>query len=143
MTGNPLIDIADAVVLEMNAGVFSQEFVAERIYNPELELEQAETLHVGVMPGSVESSVSSRITTKQEFQIDVAVRKKFDTDDAAQINSMLALLQEIDVYFQFRKLIGYPDATWTKSKTKYPWVPEHLRSLRQYTGLLVLTYRVG
>lgn len=140
---NPLIDIANAVYAELSKVSLSQYFNAERVYKDELELEVAKDLRVTVMPGSVVSTVNSRSTTRQEFQIDVAVRKKLETETIEEVDGLMTLIDEIDKFMQFRKLEDYPAATWTASKTKYPWVPEHLRSLRQYTGLLVLTYRIG
>ena len=78
-----IIQIADAVVAQLNAATFSQPLTAARLYAPSFELPDMETLHVTVVPRGVASTSLDRKRDSFSFDIDLAVQKKTDMEQAS------------------------------------------------------------
>lgn len=141
MTLSTIIDIADAVVSELNGGSFSQQFTAKRLYQPLFDLQQLKQLKVSVVPKAVEIERSDRVAHQYDYQIDVAVQKKFDTTENAELDPLMGLVEQIADFFKDRRLSAYPDASWIKTEN-LPWSPEHMIQQRVFTSVLTLTFRV-
>jgi hypothetical protein len=135
-------DIAAAVVAELNAATFSQPVTAERSYFPQFDLPEMKTLHVTVVPKEVASGVSDRSRKQGEYSVDIAVQKKLSSDDNADIDPLVALVEEIADHFHARRLAAYPNAVWLKTEQIVLYAPDHMADLRQFTSVLTLTYRV-
>jgi len=135
-------DLADAVVAELNAATFSQPVTAERHYLPQFDLPEMKTLHVTVVPKGVVLSTSDRARGQGDYSIDIAVQKKFETDENTELDPLVALVEEIADHFRARRLASYPNAAWLKTEQTVLYAPEHIHELRQFTSVLTLTYRV-
>ena len=133
-----ILDTADAVVALLNAGEFSQQFTAERLYLPLFELPDMATLHVTVVPKAVAIAGLSRIVSQREFKIDVAVQQKGD-ETAETIDPLVDLVEEIVDYFQSRRLAS-PNVICTGVDVKPIYSQEHMHELRQFTSVLTLTF---
>lgn len=139
----PLVaDVADAVVVEINSHVFSQPFNAERHYLPVFELPEMKTLHVTVVPKGMTVTQIARNQAAYDVQIDVAVQKKFDTGDAAELDPLMVLAEEIADFFRFKTLSGPLGAAWIKTEHTALYAPEHMDQLRQFTSVLTISFRV-
>mgnify|MGYP007112161168 CR=1 FL=1 len=55
-----IIELADAIVTELNTHTFSQPVTAARHYLPTFDLQEMHTLHVSVVPTSVASQELTR-----------------------------------------------------------------------------------
>jgi len=140
-----IIDIADAVVAELNDHAFSQAVTAQRLYRPVFELPDMKTLHVSVVPKGVEMQGASRTLIQHDYQIDVGVQKKLPTSpsgDNAEIDTLMALVEEVADFFRQRRLQAMPNVVWVKTENQPVYSPEHLEQLRQFTSVLTLTFRV-
>ncbi len=49
-----VLQVADSVVAQLNAADFDHEFIAERLYVPNFDLEDMKELRVSVVPRDVE-----------------------------------------------------------------------------------------
>jgi len=136
-----VIAIADAVVTALNAGGFAQPFTAVRLYRPQFELKDMGTLHVTVVPRGLLIQMASRGIDQHDYQVDVAVQKRLATEDTAEIDSLMALVEQIADRFRHKVLETDPEACWVKSENAPIYAPEHLEQLRQFTSVLTLTYR--
>ena len=134
--------IADAVVAKLNGATFSQEFTAVRTWQPSFELKDMQALKVTVVPHARETEKISRSAQAVTCQIDVAVQKKLVEADNAEIDALVALVEEIEDLFEFCELAGPPKAVWVKTENKPVVAPEHLAELRQFTSVLTLTFKV-
>jgi hypothetical protein len=141
MSAGRLLKIADAVVSALNLPEAPQAGVAfERVLDTEIELEDMEILHAQVVPGGVDSEIGTQQLMRGEHVVDIALRKKMNTDDREAVDAMFHLLGAIDLYlFGLKRLPALAEAAWLKSKVRYPYVPEKLRQ-REYWGLLTVTY---
>lgn len=139
-----LIEIADAVVADLNAasaaGQFAVSFVARRLYLAKFTLtEMQNRLHVTVVPNGDDGELFSRSKTQHEYTLDVAVQEKPVPLSTGRLDQLLTLTQQIGDYFRFRALSGRPER-WIKTALKTAYSPEHLDQLQQFTSLLSLTF---
>ncbi len=145
------IDIADAVVAELNAappGTFDPAFTAVRRVLPVFELAEMTDLHVSVVPRSVEIAGATRSMSQHDVQIDIGIQQKLTADGGdldQQVPVLCGLVDQIAGYLTRRVLQadpGVPGAVWVRLANDPVYAPEHLSQLRQFTSVLTLTYRV-
>jgi hypothetical protein len=152
-----ITDIADAVVAEINGHTWvaapptppeeeggdpTPAFTAQRHYRPRFDLKDMAALHVSVVPKGVTVDRLDRTRNQEDYQIDVAVQKKFERGDAAELDPLMGLVQEVRDFFRLRRLAEYPDALWVRTENVPVYAVEHLDELRQFTSVLTLTFRV-
>jgi hypothetical protein len=136
-----ILDIADAVVAQLNATAFSQPVTAERHYQPQFELSEMTELRVSVVPRSVTSKGLDRNRDSFDYKIDVAVQQKLDPTPG-NLDALMALVEEIADHFRSEPLAGYPQARSTEVENVPVYSLEHLDEFRQFTSVITLTYRV-
>jgi len=144
-----ILDIADAVVTEMNGHAFSEAFTAARFYRPLFDLKDMATLHVSVVPKAWSAEQSMRGGNQEEHQIDVGVQQKVADDPGppavsmqAKMDALMTLVQEIGDFFRLRRLTTYQAAACVKVENTPVFAPDHLQEYRQFTSVLTLTFRV-
>lgn len=135
-------DVAAAVVTELNAATFSQAFEAARNYVPSFDRAELKTLHVTVVPKKIEITSLTRSSNQYDVGIDVAVQKKLNTDDNAEIDPLMQLVEEIGEFFRLRRLASIA-ATWIKTENAPIYALEHLDQKRVFTSVLTLTFRIA
>ena len=135
-------DIADAVVQELNAGTFSTPLEAKRHYRPIFDLAEMQDLHVTAVPKGLTIERLDRSRNQHDVQVDIAVQKKCQTADNAELDPLMALVEEIADFFRLRRLTACPGAVWIRTENVPIYAPEHLDELRQFTSVLTLTFRV-
>lgn len=136
-----ITDIADAVVVDLNAGSFSQAFNAERHYLPVFDLDDIKDLRVTVVPKGIAIEATGRNSNQHDVEIDVAVQKKLVKTDATAIDPLMALVEEIADRFRFKRFTS-PDAVWIRTQNEPVYAQEHLDQFRVFTSLLTLTFRI-
>ncbi len=137
-----ITDIADAVVASLNAGSFGQEFTAERHYRPVFDLPEMGTLHVTVVPQGMAIETAGRGRSQYDCRIDIAIQKKFENGDSAELDPLMALVEQIADHFRFKRLEGLPEAMWVKTENTPIYAAEHMEQNRVFTSVLTVTYRV-
>lgn len=143
MSESIVIEVADAVVRALNAGQFSEQFTAERTYNPERKLSQYKTLRVTVVPKGRVTAAADRSGYQQDIAIDIGIQKRAETD--AEADTMMGLVDEVFAALNGRVLTdteGFRLAVWVETGNEPIFVPDHLREDRVFTSVLTLTYRV-
>ena len=137
-----LVDIANAVVTELNGASFSLPFEAVRHYRPVFNLAEMQSIHVSVVPKATSQEIHSRSRTVGDYQVDVGVQQKFA--DGAELDPLMTLVEEIADQFRFKRLAlpGGQEAVWVRTENDPVYAPEHVDELRQFTSVLTLTFRV-
>jgi hypothetical protein len=143
-----VIQIADAVVAVLNAATLSQPLTAVRHYLPEFDLQEMETLHVSVVPAELDEEIADRTRDRAEYKVHVAVQKRVVRQeppgiDAAAVDAIMQLVEEIDDLFRHKRLSGFESASWAKTENKPIYAPKHLQEHGQFTSLLAFTFRVA
>ncbi len=138
-----MTDLADAVVQALTEGDFGQPLSAQRCYVPLFDLKEMKSLHVTVVPKGITVAALARGLSQAECQIDVAVQKKFDKGDAAELDPLMMLIEAIVIHFDNRRLNVAGGAACVKVENKPIYAPEHFEKLRQFTSVITLTFRVA
>ena len=137
-----VLHVADSVVATLNAASLSLPLQAERHYVPDFDLADMKTLTVSVVPRDVTVAAVARDRLAYDAAVDIAVQKKFEKGDNAEIDPLLNLVEEIADLFRLRRLDSFPEAIWSQTEHRVIYSPEHWVELRQFTSLLTLTFRV-
>jgi hypothetical protein len=131
--------VADAVVDALADAEFSMEIAPAREFLPRYKLTDLGTVHVPVVPRGAEYTPQSRGGVAREYRIEVGILRKLDSADAEEVAEMLALVDEIAMYFaQDRLLTGYQ---WVKTEQPELYSAEHLEQMKQFTTVLAFYFR--
>lgn len=142
-------EIAEAVVQELNTNPWRLAFTARRVEDNTIDLPDADTLHVDVMPGEVKVVAASDEATQYDCMMDVAVRKRFGVSDQeedtgeidqAEIDLLRGMVQDIAEYFHQRELQDVA-AVCVGEVFNPHGSPAMLREQRQFTAIVKLTFR--
>lgn len=140
MSDSVLIQLADAIVTELNAATLSQSFTAVRKYRPPKTLEDCKTLTVLVVPGSVEHEFASRNAQAETYRVDVAVAKKLDTSTTDTIESLsdplCLLVQEIEDLLIGTRPGDYPGAIVTRVVNDPVFYPDKMDDHRLFLSVI-------
>ena len=136
-----ILDIADAVVAELNGGSFGLPFTATRAYIPRFDLEEMATLRVTVVPKGVQITRGSRGKDQHDYRVDVGVQQKFEQEDAAELDSLMGLVEQIADHFRSLALETDPEAVCVAVENGPVYAQEHMREGRLFTSILTLTFR--
>lgn len=142
-----IIDLADALVAELNGHAWTQEFTAVRSYLPQYSLSDDEglsnldTLHVTVVPGTIVAQKISRAASQKTIKIDAAVQKVARTDDERDI--LMDLAEEILNHFLgIVTATGDTVAKIVDVQNTPSYAPEHLREMQVFTSIITVTCEV-
>jgi len=135
-----IIEIADAVVAELNDASFSRSFSAVRSYLPRFELPEMAELHVTVVPRGLDISTGTRAGHQHDYRIDVAVQQKLQSGSISEIDELVGLMEEIADHFRGRTLAD-PPASCVAVENEPVYVAEHMDEMRQFTSVITLTLR--
>jgi hypothetical protein len=137
-----LLAIADAVVSTINGASLGQPLNAERLFLPQFELQEMNVLRVVVVPKDEERKPITRTAKQATYRVDVGVLKKVASTDAAEIDPLCALAANVAALFDGKRLAALPEAVCTVAKTEPVYSVEHLEQLRQFTSVIVLTFKL-
>jgi hypothetical protein len=133
--------IAEALVADLNATVFSRPFTARRAYLPLADLADLAEIHVTVVVAGRTTEPISRSLLQVDHRLEVAVQQRLSGDGVSDGDPLLALVEEIADHLAGHRLAGAPEAAWVKTEHGPLVDPGHLNELRQFTSLLSITYR--
>lgn len=141
-----LIDIADAVVAELNApgsplvpAEGEPLAVAQRLYLPRFSLEEMAALHVTVVPKATTVERADRTRRQFDHSVDVAVQKR--TEEKAELDGLMSLVEAIGELFKDRRLTRH-GASLVGTEILPVFSPEHMEQMHQFTSVLTLTFRL-
>jgi hypothetical protein len=135
-----ILDIADAVVAELNTATFTAPFTAQRRLVPAFDLPELATLQVSVVPRSLTITTAARGDSWLDCAVDIGIQRQVADDQEAE--ALLVLVEEIAGHLSHRRLAQFPTAAWTATANEPVVAPEHLDQHRAFTSVLSITYRV-
>ena len=137
-----IIQIADALVLQLSGGSFIQPFIPARAIFPNFEIKELNTLKVTVVPRSVESLAISRGSYQDDYIIDIGVQKKLTEDFEAETVSLIGLVTEIkNSLWRSILRVGSVSAIGVNTKVDPIYSREHLAADNVFTSIVSVTYR--
>lgn len=138
-----ILQIADSVTAQLNTAQLSHTISAERLYVPNFDLEDMKELRVSVVPRELIIVAHDRATSKYNARIDVAVQQKFEQGSNAEIDPLVALVEQIADLFRLKRLDSMPEARCTQVEHPVIYSAEHWEQLRQFTSLLTLNFQLS
>lgn len=133
-------DIADAVVAKLNVATFSQSFTAVRAYRPERTLEDMEELQVIVIPSVIDIAKENRSQDQHEYQIEIGVFKKIDSDDPDEVDRWVDFAEQLTDELRGSRLTN-PSASYISIENNPIAAEEYLRK-HVFASLITVVYRV-
>ena len=133
------VNIAEAIVADLNANVADVSGVAVYKWRPEFKLDEKDSLHVTVtVEGIKDSEIGSRGTNRRDYRIDVIVQKRFsDADIESGSTDMFGLCESIADRCLARRYAGIAGVV----AAPVEGMREQLRMAGQFTALIMLTAR--
>lgn len=138
-----VLQVADSVVAQLNAATFDHEFIAERLYVPNFNLEDLKELRVSVVPRDVELLPLDRVHNRFHCRVDIAVQKKFNKGTNEEIDPLVGLVEKFADLFRMKRLDSFQAARCIKAEHNVLYSSEHWEQLRQFTSLLTLTFELA
>lgn len=142
-----IVLIAQEVVDELNEGGFSRGFTAKRGYLPIFDLKEMSGLHVTVVPASKTTEIENKKWKRGDYGIFVSVQQRVCVDsgeqfDKKEIDDLVALTEDIESRFFFKKLEFSGNTAWCVATANEPvYSAEHLEEKIQFTSVITLTFR--
>ena len=136
------IDIADAIVSELEAHTFSETLVVSCRVLPEFELAELKALSVTVVPKSVDIANITRQSSSFTVAIDIGIQQKIGKDTDTEVARLSGMVTEIVAFMNRRKLTNQPAAVFVSIANEPVYAPEHLSGKRLFTSILTLHYKV-
>ncbi len=142
-----IADLADAIVTELNAATFSQEFAAIRKWLAKWTLPQLATLRVSVVPGPATYETASRGQDDERHEMDIAVQKKIDPDTNSEVDALVKFMEEIIAHFRAKRLTAGSTNAICVIRSLIPGAEaavarEHLEDKRTFTGVIRTTWMI-
>lgn len=138
-----VLQVADSITAHLNAAEFEHDFVAERLYVPNFDLEDMKELRVSVVPRDVELLPHDRSCNRYHCRVDIAVQKKFSKGTNDEIDPLVDLVEKIADEFRLKRLTSFQAARCIKAEHAVLYSSEHWEQLRQFTSLLTLTFELA
>jgi hypothetical protein len=136
-----ILDLADAVVAQLNAATLSQAFTAERLYSPLENLETLTTLKVTVVPRSAFFEGADRNRKTVTAEIDIGVQRRSDLEQV-DLDALMVFVEEIVDLFPFGGLSTYLGASVVGLANAPIWASDHLNEKHVFTSVITLTVKV-
>lgn len=135
------IDLADQVVLTLNEGGCEPAFIAVRKLFPFYELKDLATLHVTVVPKSINIESANRSSNEYDYQVDIAIQKAVKSPDDIEVNTLMDLA--IDIAKSFRGKVFQNLGTVCFKQTIDPlYSIEHIQPPSVFTSVVTLNFKV-
>ncbi len=142
-----IIEVADAIVAALAGDTFSQTLTCRRRYIPRIDVKDATSFFVTVVPKAIRTEQGHRAGVFKEFDIDVAIQKRLTADADPEKESgieecdelMLLAEQVLDFFvpgamYASCPLLPTPDAPLV-------YHPEHLQNDKVFTAVFTLTLK--
>lgn len=150
-----LVSVADAIKGELETPDLGIPISPERSYAEwDIELQDLGTLRVDVVPvfSPNVADMGTRGSYRYVAPVDIGIRKRFTRTEyepstgkleLSDVDNLVELVEAIHEHFaDGHALAAYPSARWQESKIVASYVKKHLRELRQFTGIVRVTYAV-
>jgi hypothetical protein len=129
------IQMADAVLQKIKESF--PDLSSERRYVPSLELKDTKETRIIVVPKDISYERASRSHNNVQVAVDIAVMKKFQKGDAAELDPLCDLVESILKLFDGKP---WGDSLCTKVQNVPIYAQEHYDKWRQFTSLITFTF---
>lgn len=139
MADPQIVQLADAIVTDLDAATLSVAFTPVRTFVPITSHEALSSILVEVVPVSEVAVRSSRANWQNDYTLNIGVRKQVGNDTAA-VAALLRLAEEIFDYYRTTTPSGRTDVLMSRA-----WLQmiafEGLEERREFGSFQTLTFR--
>lgn len=136
-----IVDVADAVVAELNSGGYTETFAAARSYRPVYSVDQLEALVVSVVPGELAIAPLTRAHNSYDVTVWVVVERQVSPEDNAAVDALVSLCEQLAGRLG-RKAEIVPGATLLAVEYEAPCDLERLDGERVFMAIVTASYRL-
>jgi hypothetical protein len=149
------VAVAQGMLTMLQTAKLSQDIAPERSYADwDLALEDADNLHVDVVAVTTEQKSELAVrgpSIQYIIPVDIAIRQRFGSDkqnpdtgriEVASVDALCQLTEEIHELFMPNRLTDFSDGVWQETKILACPVLKHLKELRQFTGIVRVSFAV-
>lgn len=145
-----VLQIADAMVAEINAASLEQTVEAQRFYVPVYDLQKdLGSLKVSVVPKEIpQVQMMTRHSDDFTYNVDVAVQQKLPAtaialpDIIAFCDPLMLLMEQIIDLFRGKPLAAVPGVECMGVANPFLYAPDMLDEVRVFTSIATLTFKL-
>lgn len=144
-----ITDIADAIVTTLNGATFTAPYAsitAVRLYQPEYDLEEMDSLKVSVVGRSQLVRVEGRGSNIWLPAVDIGIQKRPTTLSRTLLDELMQLVQDIADHLlglPQRRLPAYQAAQCVEIRNEPIYAADHLAEKGMFTSVLTSVWRVS
>ena len=106
MLNDLAIEIADAIVDDLNAQLFSAQFTAERGYAVPIQLDRSSATVVTVVPRTLTAEQATRVHLQDAQGMGIFVRAKLPENTKEAVDPLFALAMEIRERYALHRVLA-------------------------------------
>lgn len=135
-----IIEIAAAVVFELNKIAWTTSVTATRAYAPRYDLSDLSELRVTVIPRGMTIDRATRGVNRCTYQIDIGVQRRCDGETGVDLDPLMELVEEFADHFNGLALSLEPEVVCVALENGPIYAQEHIREARVFTSVLTLSF---
>ena len=143
MSVNPAVQLAAAVVDDLNAAEWDLPFEATRSYRPTFDLEDLEALRVTVTPAATDAVPVSRGEYDRHVGVLVALQQRVGPEQTERLDALTDLVHAITTHLEDRRLAGAPTARFEGAESDPLYHPDLLETQRVFLAPILVKYRLN
>lgn len=133
-------EIADAVVATLGTVPGPIPVQAGRAWLPLADLTEMDLLRVTVVPAGRTIAPAARDLLIHDHRIEIAVQQRITNEAATSLDPLEALVERLALHLA-RTPLALVGVAWAGAEHAPLVAHDHLNELRQFTSVLVVTYR--
>lgn len=133
-------EIADAVVALLGTAPGPIPVQAGRAWLPLADLTEMDRLRVTVVPAGRTIAPAARDLLVHDHRIEIAVQQRIADEAAVALDPLEALVERLALHLA-RTPLSLVGVAWVGAEHAPLVAQDHLNELRQFTSVLVVTYR--
>jgi len=95
------------------------------------------------VPRSLTLATASRARSTWEVAVDVAIQRRLlDPGNIVEIDTLVALVEEVIAFVDGRRLAAYPQAAFVGIENDPAYALDHMDELSVFTSVVTVRYRV-
>ncbi|MEM8738082.1 MAG: hypothetical protein AAGG38_06340 [Planctomycetota bacterium] len=143
MIRNPAVQLAEAVVADLNEAEWELTFEATRSYRPAFDLEDLDELRVTVTPAAADAVPISRGEYDRHVGVLVALQQQVGPEETDRLDALTDLVHAITTHLEDRRLDGMPTARFEGAESDPLYHPDLLENQRVFLAPILVKYRLN
>jgi hypothetical protein len=142
-TSAAIIQLADAVLAQIQAADLPLQFTGSRTYQFERKKEECGQLLVDVLPRQIKTQLAARVFEEGDYGVSIVVSQQCNIADTATLDGLLQFVEAVRLLLAaIRRPPAMPIAALMGIDMPAVLFPDRLRNEGLFRALVVATYRI-